>query len=237
MIEERKIERMLLNEFCRKLWNSRGIDNTHPCEWEQIEPELSKFFESKGISGVDLSKFKNRLPLAMLIKGKNHDEISKLWDDYWRWEHASKEQIEYLRDKFCGGLGSRKVKIRLNMLSKISIDASFLRVLLELEDSFNCESRYFGTYLNRMIGKRQEAALHGRILCEQHPHMFECGTFGNGTVFFTIKGNEEQFRWKFDQQWAESNFDKINLFEHSIKIYDEDQITRLERLILPKVMS
>ena len=231
--ENRKKERSLLNEFCQLIWNSHGINNINPGSWELIQQELIRFFTSKK-QEPDLEILKNRFPLVMIIKGPNQIEDAKLWDEYWRWENSSYNRIKYLREELCG-IGSRLVKSRLNKLAKISADAKILRNLLELEDSANCESRYFGSYLERAKAKRREIVLEGQSLCKRFPGMIECGTFGNGMVFFTLTNDNQQFSWKFDEDWANAEFEKVDLSTYSLKIYDEDQLSRLEKLILPKI--
>ena len=131
-----------------------------------------------------------------------HDDFDDddFFDDYEQNEEYLKaidknncliDDLERARDEFCG-IGTRKVKLRLNKLAKDNVDALYVRKLLEIEDvniqAKRCES---WKYREKTYDRKQRMLYELMAFCESHPE-YRYGVQGsdnysvNGVVYFEL---------------------------------------------------
>ena len=127
------------------------------------------------------------------IAGKNYELVSNLEDG---------------RENFCG-LGTRKVKLRLNKLIKEkNVDAEILRSLLELEDSNISAKKYVGKYRTRYYDKKSELLKtcvglfkkHNLVCGFQKSNNYSC----NYVIYFEF--NDIQMSWHSNSTYGLSKY-------------------------------
>lgn len=97
------------------------------------------------------------------------------------------------RDSFCG-IGTRKIKLRLNKLSNYNSLAKIYRLALELEDVNICAKKYRGEYRDTYYEKKDELVKKLSSLCQELniPHGYkENDGFPKYIVYFDLPGCEQ----------------------------------------------
>jgi len=110
--------------------------------------------------------------------------------------------LKAARNYACG-IGTRKVKLRLNKLAASDPLALAVRIALEIEDANLMAKRYGGSYRDRYYRRKQE------LICELitvfkhqewtfgvHPRELR---FGRGVIYFEIPGCE-QISFHYDHE-------------------------------------
>ena len=102
------------------------------------------------------------------------------------------EDLERARDEFCG-IGTRKVKLRLNKLAKDNVDALYVRKLLEIEDvNIQAKRCEWWKYREKTYERKERLIYELISFCESHSE-YRYGVQGsnnhsvNGVVYFELQ--------------------------------------------------
>jgi hypothetical protein len=97
--------------------------------------------------------------IELILKNDDYSVIKDLLDEASEVEEAKqkarqknnklKEQLEHYRDNICG-IGTNKLKRRLNRLAKTNDLAKAVRIALEIED-VNVQAKHAGYYADKKI--------------------------------------------------------------------------------------
>jgi hypothetical protein len=107
--------------------------------------------------------------------------------------------IKSSREDFCG-IGTCKIKRRLNKIAKTEAKALFLRNLLELEDANLSAKRYFGKhrrrYYEKKIEKLNQLVDHCKELKLKYGYAIDPKQTFHNKVFY-LEYEEFQFSWHY----------------------------------------
>ncbi|MCK9416813.1 hypothetical protein M0Q97_09175 [Candidatus Dojkabacteria bacterium] len=183
--------------------------------------DILKFFK---YSLKELDDFQNDL---------NSKKDFEYFDDYYiSTEHSNAllknanliEQLQTSRENFCG-IGTNKVKRRLNKLSKIDNVALAIRIALEIEDKNISAKNSYGKYKDKIYETKHSLILNLVDVFEEENWTYGVennnGRDTNGIIYFEIP-NTEQISWHFDI--------KNNKYKKYDKIWDGKTNSTLKKL-------
>jgi hypothetical protein len=140
---------------------------------------------------------------------------------------SNREKVRYLkaaRQEACG-IGTRKLKIRLNKLAASDPLALAVRIALEIEDANLMAKRYHGSYSDRYYFKKGELIQELINLFKHHQWTFGIHLsdrrYERGVIYFEIPGCE-QLSWHYDHRGG-----PLPVYE---KLWDGKEGTTLPKL-------
>jgi hypothetical protein len=102
-------------------------------------------------------------------------------------------QLTDARESYCG-IGTRKVKLKLNRLAGIDARARAFRIALEIEDCSTQAKKYFGEWRDKKYAEKSELILQLVNLCRENSWIFgkhESETYPRWIVYFELPGCDQ----------------------------------------------
>ena len=140
------------------------------------------------------------------------------------------DKLEYQREQFCG-IGTRKIKIRLNKLAQKELNAKLYRLALEIEDK-NISAKKYENYRDKYYQEKSERIAELIKIC-----------LDNNIIVGWQKQNNDDFRLPlyvvyfelpFCEQisWHSYDFPKCPIYEKQWDGKEESTLKKLEAAIL-----
>ena len=142
--------------------------------------------------------------------------------------------LENARNSFCG-IGTKKIKCRLNKLAKVNNIAKYVRMLLEVEDINIQAKKYYGKFKDKNYERKEEELI--KLLNYALDNDFKCGVnscndYKTSKIAYFELPNEEQISFhcnvygdypKYEKEWD----GKINSTLQKLEQYIKDNFCEI----------